>query len=71
MKAQDELGHNQGIVIANPIPVGLQWDPAEHDRGLQIAFKAADAAGVEPGEYAAEYPDTDIVSSALPPIEID
>ena len=34
-------------------------------------YAAADAAGVEPGEYAAEYPDTDIVSSALPPIEID
>ena len=46
MKSQDELGHGQGIVIANPIPEALQWDPAEHDRVLQIAFKAADAAGV-------------------------
>lgn len=46
MKAQDELGHNQGIVIANPIPLELQWDPAEHDRVLQIAFKAAEAASV-------------------------
>jgi len=46
MKSQDELGHGQGIVIANPIPEELQWDPAEHDRVLQIAFKAADAAGV-------------------------
>ena len=46
MKAQDELGHGQGIVIANPIPDELQWDPEEHDRVLQIAFKAADAAGV-------------------------
>jgi pseudouridine-5'-phosphate glycosidase len=46
MKAQDELGHGQGIVIANPIPEELQWDPEEHDRVLQIAFKAADAAGV-------------------------
>jgi len=44
MKSQDELGHGQGIVIANPIPEALQWDPAEHDRVLQIAFKAADAA---------------------------
>lgn len=46
MKAQDELGHGQGMVIANPIHQALQWDPAEHDRVLDIAFKAADAAGV-------------------------
>jgi pseudouridine-5'-phosphate glycosidase len=46
MKSQDELGHGQGIVIANPIPEELQWDPHEHDRVLQIAFKAADAAGI-------------------------
>lgn len=47
MKAQDELGHGQGIVIANPIPEALQWDPAEHDRVLQIAFKAAAASGIQ------------------------
>lgn len=46
MKAQDALGHGQGIVIANPIPESQQWDPAEHDRVLQIAFKAADASGI-------------------------
>ena len=46
MQAQDELGHGQGMVVANPIPEHLQWDPAEHDRVIQIAFKAADAAGV-------------------------
>jgi pseudouridine-5'-phosphate glycosidase len=46
MKSQDELGHGQGIVIANPIPEALQWNPEEHDRVLQIAFKAADAAGI-------------------------
>jgi pseudouridine-5'-phosphate glycosidase len=46
MKSQDELGHGQGIVIANPIPEELQWNPEEHDRVLQIAFKAADAAGI-------------------------
>jgi len=46
MQSQDQLGHGQGIVIANPIPEELQWDPAEHDRVLQIAFKAADAAGI-------------------------
>jgi pseudouridine-5'-phosphate glycosidase len=46
MKSQDELGHGQGIVIANPIPEELQWDPEEHDRVLEVAFKAADAAGI-------------------------
>jgi pseudouridine-5'-phosphate glycosidase len=46
MKAQDELGHGQGIVVANPIPVEKQWDPNEHDRVLAIAFDAAKKAGV-------------------------
>jgi pseudouridylate synthase len=46
MKAQDELGHGQGMIIANPIPIAQQWDPAEHDRVLEIAFEAAKKAGV-------------------------
>jgi len=46
MKAQDELGHGQGIVVANPIPLQQQWDPKEHDRVLAIAFEAAKKAGV-------------------------
>lgn len=46
MKAQDELGHGQAIVVANPIPVEKQWDPKEHDRVLAIAFDAAKKAGV-------------------------
>ncbi len=46
MKAQDELGHGQAIVLANPIPLEKQWDPAEHDRVLEIAFAAAERAGV-------------------------
>ena len=46
MKAQDELGHGQGIVVANPIPLEQQWDPAEHDRILDEALALADAAGV-------------------------
>lgn len=46
MRAQDELGHGQGIVLANPIPIEKQWDPAEHDRVLEIAFAAAKKAGV-------------------------
>jgi pseudouridine-5'-phosphate glycosidase len=46
MRAQDRLGHRQGIVVANPIPADQQWDPAEHDRVLTEAFAAAESAGV-------------------------
>jgi pseudouridine-5'-phosphate glycosidase len=46
MKAQDQLGHGQGIVVANPIPIQKQWEPKEHDRVLAIAFEAAKKAGV-------------------------
>ena len=46
MRAQDELGHGQAIVVANPIPLDQQWDPAEHDRVLTEALALADAAGV-------------------------
>ena len=46
MVAQDALGHGQGILLANPIPEALQWDPREHDRVLSEALAAADAAGI-------------------------
>ncbi|HEY0258600.1 MAG TPA: pseudouridine-5'-phosphate glycosidase [Lacisediminihabitans sp.] len=46
MRSQDELGHGQGIVVANPIPREQQWDPTEHDRVLLEALAAADEAGV-------------------------
>jgi len=46
MRSQDELGHGQGIVLANPIPLEQQWDPAEHDRILSQALALADEAGV-------------------------
>lgn len=46
MKSQDEIGHGQGIVVANPIPIEQQWDPTEHDRVLSEALAAADAAGI-------------------------
>lgn len=46
MRAQDQLGHGQGIVVANPIPLDQQWEPAEHDRVLALALAEADAAGV-------------------------
>lgn len=46
MRAQDELGHGQGIVVANPIRADQQWDPVEHDRVLAEALALADEAGV-------------------------
>jgi pseudouridylate synthase len=46
MRSQDQLGHGQGIVIANAVPREQQWDPDEHDRVLEEAFAAAEAAGV-------------------------
>lgn len=46
MRAHDALGHGQGIVVANPIPLEQQWDPQEHDRVLAEAFEAAALAGV-------------------------
>ena len=46
MAARDALGSRSGIVLANPIPLEQQWDPAEHDRVLATAFAAAEAAGV-------------------------
>jgi len=46
MTARDELGSRSGLIVANPIPVDQQWDPAEHDRVLATAFTAAEKAGV-------------------------
>lgn len=46
MRSQDELGHGQGIVVANPIPADQQWEPAEHDRVLAEALQLAHEAGV-------------------------
>ncbi|MEX1078221.1 MAG: pseudouridine-5'-phosphate glycosidase [Homoserinimonas sp.] len=46
MASQDQLGHGQGILVANPIPREQQWDPEEHDRVLAEALAAATAAGV-------------------------
>ena len=46
MFAQDALGHGQGIVVANPIPLEQQWDPAEHNRILEIALAEVDEKGI-------------------------
>jgi pseudouridine-5'-phosphate glycosidase len=46
MRARDELGARQGLIVANPVPLDQQWDPAEHDRVLATAWEAAEIAGV-------------------------
>src|SRR5690606_41234546 len=44
--ARAARGSRPGIVLAHPIPLEQQWDPAEHDRVLRTAFAAAEEAGV-------------------------
>lgn len=44
--APDDRRPRPGLVVANPVPEDEQWDPVEHDRALDRAFAAADAAGV-------------------------
>ena len=46
MRARDDLGARQGLIVANPVPLDQQWDPAEHDRVLATAWEAAETAGV-------------------------
>lgn len=46
MKARDEFGMKQGIVLANPIPDELAWDLEEHDQVLAQALREADERGI-------------------------
>lgn len=46
IKSQRDAGSPAGMVVANPIPLEKQWDPAEHDSVLATAFAAAEAQGV-------------------------
>ncbi|MDM4762364.1 pseudouridine-5'-phosphate glycosidase [Galbitalea sp. SE-J8] len=46
MRAQDELGHGQGILVANPVPAGQAWEREEHDRVLAQALSLAAEAGI-------------------------
>jgi pseudouridylate synthase len=46
LRAQDGFGHSAGLVVANPVPVGQQWDRDEHDRVVQEALADADAKGI-------------------------
>jgi pseudouridylate synthase len=46
MAARDALGDTAALLVANPLPVDKQLDPAVHDRALAQALAAAEAAGV-------------------------
>ena len=46
MAARDSLGDTAALLVANPLPVDKQLDPAVHDRVLAQALRAAEAAGV-------------------------
>jgi pseudouridine-5'-phosphate glycosidase len=46
MRAQDALGTDSALVVANPVPESQQLDTALHDRVLAEALEAARLAGV-------------------------
>ena len=46
MAARDALGETSALLVANPLPAGRQLDPAVHDRALDGALRAAEAAGI-------------------------
>lgn len=47
MRGQDAFGGPEtALIVANPVPVALQLDPALHDRVLAEALAAAEAEGV-------------------------
>jgi len=46
MAAQDALGLDRAVLVANPLPVDQQLDPVLHDRVLDDALAEADRRGV-------------------------
>lgn len=46
MRARDQFGLTQGIVLANPVPAEQAWDVDEHDRTLATALELAESQGV-------------------------
>ncbi len=46
MRARDDLGLQQGIVLANPVPADQAWTVEEHDRVLDEALALADEQGI-------------------------
>jgi len=47
MRAQDALGINSALLVANPVPEADQLDPELHDRALADALAAAQTAGIK------------------------
>lgn len=46
LRAQEDLGLPQAVVVANPVPADQQWEPGEHDRIISHAFELAEQQGV-------------------------
>jgi pseudouridine-5'-phosphate glycosidase len=46
MAARDAVGDPAALLVANPLPVGKQMEPALHDSVLHAAMEAAAASGV-------------------------
>jgi pseudouridine-5'-phosphate glycosidase len=46
MAARDQLGERAALLVANPLPLDKQLDPARHDQALAGALAAAASAGV-------------------------
>jgi len=46
MRFRDALGLKSGIIVANPVPLEEQWDPAVHDKLLESALGEAAKNGV-------------------------
>jgi pseudouridine-5'-phosphate glycosidase len=46
MAARDDLGQQHAVLVANPLPVDQQLDPAMHDRVLADALAEADRRSV-------------------------
>jgi pseudouridine-5'-phosphate glycosidase len=46
MAARDALGETSALLVANPLAADRQLDPAVHDRALDGALRAAEAAGI-------------------------
>jgi pseudouridine-5'-phosphate glycosidase len=52
MAAADQLALPAAVLVANPLPVDRQLDPAEHDAALERALSAAEAEGLRGKEVS-------------------
>ncbi|QCR18456.1 pseudouridine-5'-phosphate glycosidase [Agrococcus sp. SGAir0287] len=46
LRDQDATGAGSGLVVANPLPIEQQWDPAEHDAVVAQATAEAERDGI-------------------------